>query len=66
MTLPVFSLKQYQIQTVAALRRFREKTVEFNAADTAFHAITKRRFVQPPNPPSLPNVCLRIRSAFRP
>ena len=60
MTLPVFSLKDYQIQTLAVLRRFLEKTVELNDADTAFYALTKRPFVPPPNLPGLPYVCLRI------
>ncbi len=60
MSLPVFSLKNYQIQTLGALRKFLEKTVVFNDADTAFYAITKRPFVQPPSLPGLPYVCLRI------
>jgi type III restriction enzyme len=60
MTLPVFSLKDYQIQTLQALRKFLEKTVELNDADTAFYAITKRPFVPPPNLDGLPYVCLRI------
>jgi type III restriction enzyme len=60
MSLPVFSLKNYQIQTLGALRKFLEKTVEFNDADTAFYALTKRPFVQPPSLPGLPYVCLRI------
>ena len=60
MTLPVFSLKDYQIQTLQALRRFLEKTVELNDADTAFYAMTKRPFVPPPNLEGLPYVCLRI------
>jgi type III restriction enzyme len=60
MSLPVFSLKNYQIQTLSALRKFLEKTVEFNDADTAFYALTKRPFVQPPSLPGLPYVCLRI------
>ncbi len=60
MSLPVFSLKQYQIQTLGALRKFLEKTVEFKDADTAFYALTKRPFVQPPSLPGLPYVCLRI------
>ena len=60
MSLPVFGLKTYQIQTLGALRRFLEKTVEFNDADTAFYAMTKRPFVQPPSLPGLPYVCLRI------
>lgn len=60
MTLPVFSLKNYQIQTLTALRKFLEKTVELNDADTAFYAMTKRAFVPPPNLPGLPYVCLRI------
>jgi type III restriction enzyme len=60
MSLPVFSLKNYQIQTLGALRKFLEKTVEFNDADTAFYSLTKRPFVQPPSLPGLPYVCLRI------
>ena len=60
MSLPVFGLKNYQIQTLGALRKFLEKTVEFNDADTAFYALTKRPFVQPPSLPGLPYVCLRI------
>ncbi len=60
MSLPIFSLKNYQIQTLSALRKFLEKTVEFNDADTAFYALTKRPFVQPPSLPGLPYVCLRI------
>lgn len=60
MSLPVFNLKNYQIQTLGALRKFLEKTVEFNDADTAFYALTKRPFVQPPSLPGLPYVCLRI------
>lgn len=55
-----FSLKPYQLQTLASLRRFLEKTVELNDADTAFYAITKRPFVPPPSLPGLPYVCLRI------
>lgn len=42
------------------LRRFLEKTVEFNDADTAFYAVTKRPFTPPPSLPGLPYVCLRI------
>ena len=60
MTLPVFSLKDYQIQTLQALRKFLEKTVELKDADTAFYAMTKRPFVPPPNLDGLPYVCLRI------
>jgi type III restriction enzyme len=60
MSLPVFGLKNYQIQTLGALRTFLEKTVELNDADTAFYTLTKRPFVQPPSLPGLPYVCLRI------
>lgn len=60
MSLPVFSLKNYQIQTLAALRKFLEKTVELNDADTAFYALTKRPFVPVPSLPGLPYVCLRV------
>ena len=60
MSLPVFSLKAYQRQTLTSLRRFLEKTVEFNDADTAFYSLTKRPFFQPPGLPGLPYVCLRV------
>ncbi|HBF31519.1 DEAD/DEAH box helicase family protein [Rhizobium sp.] len=60
MSLPVFSLKNYQLQTLGSLRRFLEKTVELNDADTAFYALTKRPFFQPPGLPGLPYVCLRV------
>src|SRR5690606_11250840 len=59
-SLPLFTLKDYQLQTLAALRRFLEKTVELNDADTAFYAVTKRPFTSLPNLPGLPYVCLRI------
>ena len=60
MSLPVFSLKNYQLQTLASLRRFLEKSVELNDADTAFYSLTKRTFFQPPGLPGLPYVCLRV------
>ncbi|MGO4705790.1 DEAD/DEAH box helicase [Microvirga sp. 2MCAF38] len=60
MTLPLFKLKDYQNQTLISLRRFLEKTVELNDADTAFYAVTKRAFVPAPTLPGLPYVCLRI------
>lgn len=55
-----FLLKEYQIQTLQVLRRFLEKTVELNDADTAFYSITKRSFTPAPSFPGLPYVCLRI------
>ena len=60
MSAPIFELKQYQRETLAILRRFLEKTIELNDADTAFYTITKRPFTPPPNMPGLPYVCLRI------
>ncbi|MEF2549064.1 DEAD/DEAH box helicase family protein [Aurantimonas sp. E1-2-R+4] len=60
MTLPLFALKEYQLHSLASLRRFLEKAVELNDADTAFYAVTKRPFVPVPNLPGLPYVCLRI------
>lgn len=60
MSLPLFTLKNYQLQTLAALRKFLEKTVELNDADTAFYAVTKRPFTSLPSLPGLPYVCLRI------
>ena len=60
MSLPVFALKDYQVQTLASLRRFLEKAVELNDADTAFYAVSKRPFTPPPHLPGLPYVCLRI------
>lgn len=60
MSLPLFTLKDYQLQTLAALRRFLERTVELSDADTAFYAVTKRPFTSLPSLPGLPYVCLRI------
>lgn len=60
MSLPLFTLKDYQLQTLVTLRRFLEKTVELGDADTAFYAVTKRPFTPPPNLPSLPYVCVRV------
>jgi type III restriction enzyme len=57
---PLFALKGYQLETLASLRRFLEKTIELNDADTAFYAVTKRPFMPPANMPGLPYVCLRI------
>src|SRR5215204_5386558 len=59
-TAPLFELKQYQRDTLASLRRFLEKTVEFNDANIAFYAITNQPFTPPPNMPGLPYICLRI------
>ena len=60
MVLPLFRLKDYQAQALAALQRYLEKVVETNDADTAFYAMTKRPFFAPPAMPGLPYVCLRI------
>ena len=60
MSLPVFSLKSYQTETLRVLRRFLEKCAESVDADTAFYSLTRRPFVPPPNLPGLPYVCLRI------
>ncbi len=60
MAVPIFSLKTYQIQTLASLRSFLEKTVELDDADTAFYFVTKRPFTPLPSLPGLPYVCLRI------
>ena len=60
MSLPVFALKDYQVQALATLRRFLEKTVEFGKASTAFIDITNRPFYDLPQLPGLPYVCLRI------
>jgi len=60
LALPLFTLKEYQEQTLVALRRFLEKVVEFKNAGTAFYHITGRAFIAPPTMPGLPYVCLRI------
>ena len=60
MAAPVFALKSYQLQALAALRRFLKKTVELNDADTAFYSLTKRPFTPPPALPGLPYICLRV------
>ncbi len=59
MTAP-FVLKPYQLQSLATLRGFLEKTVELNDADTAFYSLTRRPFIPPPALPGLPYVCLRV------
>jgi len=60
MTLPNFKLKTYQTETLSALRKYLEKAVELNDADTAFYTVTKRPFTAPPSLPGLPYVCLRV------
>lgn len=60
MSLPPFALKDYQLQSLAVLKRFLEKTLELSDADTAFYAVTKRPFTALPSLPGLPYVCLRI------
>lgn len=42
MSMPAFTLKEYQLQALRTLNKFLEKTVELNDADTAFYALTKR------------------------
>jgi type III restriction enzyme len=60
MALPLLSLKSYQVQTLGALRKFLEKTVERNSANLAFYEITNRPFEPVPSLPGLPYVCLRV------
>ncbi|WP_377291536.1 DEAD/DEAH box helicase [Rhizobium sp. SG2393] len=60
MALPVFSLKTYQLQTLASLRRFLEKTVEFGKASTGFIDMTNRPYYELSQLPGLPYVCLRV------
>ena len=60
MSLPVFSLKSYQTQTLAQLRDYLAKAVELADADTAFYKQTGRTYCNPPALPALPYVCLRI------
>ena len=57
MSLPVFTLKNYQLQALAALRMFLEKTVELSDADTAFYAVTKRPFTCPKTQETPMNRC---------
>ena len=57
---PLFRLKSYQQNTLAALRRYLMKCVEFNDAATAFYALTGRPYIAPPSLPDLPYICLRI------
>jgi type III restriction enzyme len=54
------SLKNYQVQTLDALRRYLERAVSLGNADTAFYEITKRPYVAAPGLPGLPYVCLRV------
>ena len=60
MALPVLSLKSYQVQTLGALRKFLEKTVQLNSAKLAFYEMTNRPFEPVPSLPGLPYVCLRV------
>jgi type III restriction enzyme len=60
MSLPVFALKDYQLQTLASLRRFLEKTVQFGKVSTAFIDETNRPYHELTSLPGLPYVCLRI------
>jgi type III restriction enzyme len=57
---PLFRLKSYQQNTLAALRRYLMKCVESNDAATAFYALTGRPYIAPPSLPDLPYICLRI------
>ena len=41
--MPLFTLKDYQIQTLAVLRRFLSKSVEFGRVSTAFIDQTNRK-----------------------
>ncbi len=60
MSLPLLTLKDYQIQTLAVLRRFLGKSVEFGKVSTAFIDQTNRPYFELPSLPGLPYVCLRI------
>lgn len=60
MALPLFTLKTYQRNALASLRRYLEKAVELGDADAAFYNQTKRPFLPPPGLPGLPYVCLRV------
>ena len=60
MAAPPFALKSYQLEALAALRRFLERTVELNDAGLAFYSLTKRLFTPSPALPGLPYVCLRV------
>ncbi|MBX8814328.1 DEAD/DEAH box helicase family protein [Ochrobactrum sp. MR34] len=60
MVFPLFTLKNYQHQTLENLSNFLKKTIELNDADTAFYSLTKRPFFAAPGLPGLPYVCLRV------
>lgn len=60
MSIPLFSLKRYQSQSLASLRRFLETTVQRGSAAMAFHEMTGRTFIEAPGMPGLPYICLRI------
>lgn len=55
-----FALKPYQTQTLDALRRYLERTVELNSAKLAFVDLTDNSYTSPPGLPGLPYVCLRV------
>ena len=60
MSIPIFTLKTYQRQTLDALRNYLQKTVELSDANLAFYQLTRRPFIEPSNLSGLPYVCLRI------
>ena len=54
------SLKGYQNEALRTLRAFLDAVSTGSDAITAFGAITRRLYVEPPQLPGLPYVCLRV------
>ena len=55
-----FQLKEYQQNTLHALRDYYRACFQHGDADTAFYALTKRPYHPVPELPGLPYVCLRL------
>jgi type III restriction enzyme len=53
-------LKGYQSASLESLRKFLDAVNASNDAAGAFFAITRRTYVEPPQLPGLPYVCLRV------
>lgn len=55
-----FSLKEYQIGTLDALKAYLQEILKQGDADTAFYKITKRPYYELEQLKGLPYICLRI------
>lgn len=60
MAAPLFTLKNYQLQSLAKLETFLANTIKFGKASTAFIDSTNRPYFELPQLEGLPYVCLRV------